>query len=253
MMLTNQALAQYLDALLQVGNFSDYCPNGLQVEGKTDIKRLVTGVTASRALVEAAIAADADAILVHHGYFWRGESATLCGYKAERLKLLFAHNINLYAYHLPLDCHAEFGNNVQLAKQLDIEVLEAKNIDGIDNIFYAGQLKQPLPSHDFYQHLTQRLSRPPLHIASKKPTIQTLAWCTGAAHRYIEQAVAQGVDAFITGEASEATTHIAREADIHFFAAGHHATERYGVQALGQHLAKHFGIEQQFVDIDNPV
>ncbi len=258
-MISNHELLEYLDELLDSNAFPDFCPNGLQVEGKPLIRKLVTGVTACRELLEAAIACKADAILVHHGYFWKGEDSCIRGYKAARLKLLINNNINLFAYHLPLDCHPQLGNNAQLAKQLNIDINDRKQLDGIRDILYLGKLQQPCSAEQFSQHLETRLQHKPLSICPKatgkktSSNIETIAWCTGAAHRYLEAAIEYGVDAYITGEAAEQTTHIAREAAINFFAAGHHATERFGVQALGQHLSETFGLEHQFIDIDNPV
>ena len=246
-------LTRYLADLLAVDRFKDYGPNGLQVEGRNTIKRIVTGVTASRALIDAAIEAKADAILVHHGYFWKGEDPCLVGMKAERIRRLFNADINLLAYHLPLDAHGELGNNVQLAQRLGFEI-EGRFIgDAETGIGLYGALASEMSGDALTAHISQILDRPPLHIQGSDRAIKRIAWCTGGAQGYIEQAVALGVDAYLTGEVSEHTVHIAREYGIHFFAAGHHATERYGVQALGAHLADRFGVEQFYVEIENPV
>ena len=246
-------LATYLEQQLSTAQYKDYCPNGLQVQGKSQVNKLVTGVSACLALLNAAHVQQADAILVHHGYFWRGESACIVGAKYQRLQLLLQQDISLLAYHLPLDAHPVWGNNVQLAQVLGIKNQGPINHIAAPELLFHGQLDDPMSGETFKQHIATTLAREPLHIAGDAPTIQRIAWCTGGAQSYIDDAIAAGVDAYLTGEASEQTVHAAREAGIHFFAAGHHATERYGVQALGQHLAQHFGIEHQFIDIDNPV
>lgn len=245
-------LVAYTDDLLEIDRFQDYCPNGLQVEGKPQIQRLVSGVTASLALIEAAIERQADAILVHHGYFWRGEDARIVGLKQRRIKSLLDHNINLLAYHLPLDAHPVYGNNVQLGKRLQLTV-EGQFGPDKPAIGLYGRLAEPMLAVDFADHLEEKLGHRPLHIPATGNTIQSLAWCTGAAQGYIEQALALGVDAYLSGEASEQTVHLAREGGIHFYAAGHHATERDGARALAEHLAQRFELEQQFIDIPNPV
>ncbi len=247
-MMTRHDLIVYLNELLESGKFKDYCPNGLQVEGKTEITKLVTGVTASLALIEAALAADADALLVHHGYFWKGEHPAVCGIKKQRLAKLLGADMNLLAYHLPLDAHPDYGNNAQLGRLWGIE--DFAPLDS-EMLVLQGAFAQARSGQWVADLLTNSLQRKPLHVPAERP-IQRLAWCSGGAQGYIEAAVEAGVDAYISGEMSEQTTHIAREAGIHYFAAGHHATERYGVQALGEHLAEKFGIECVFVDIDNP-
>lgn len=252
-MITRTELLAYLDDLLETSKFQDYCPNGLQVEGKQKINVLVTGVTASQALLDAAVAHKADAILVHHGYFWRGETPVVTGLKYQRLKTLLTQNINLIAYHLPLDAHAEFGNNVQLARTLSIEIEGAIAGTGAPAIGLRGCLKSPQSLTAFSAYIAKQLGREPTVIAGHDRVIHALGWCTGAAQGYIQQAAALGLDAFISGEASEQTTHLARELGIHYIAAGHHATERYGVKVLGEHLAQQFGLQHYFIDIDNPV
>lgn len=246
-------LTQHIADLLAVDRFKDYGPNGLQVEGRKDINRIVSGVTASLALIEAAIEADADAILVHHGYFWKGEDPCLVGMKGERIRRLMHADINLLAYHLPLDAHAELGNNVQLARRLGFEI-EGRFIgDAETGIGMHGCLPNSMSGEALATHIGGVLDRLPLHVEGCDRPIKRIAWCTGGAQGYIEQAAALGVDAYLTGEASEHTVHAAREYGIHFFAAGHHATERYGVQALGAHLANNFALECQYVEIENPV
>ncbi|OYY50126.1 MAG: Nif3-like dinuclear metal center hexameric protein [Methylophilaceae bacterium 17-44-8] len=244
------ALNNYLKEILQPARFNDYCPNGLQVEGKPEIYSIVTGVTASQALIDHAVAVNADAILVHHGYFWRGEPAEIVGMKKRRIQTLMQHNINLFAYHLPLDAHPQFGNNVMLGKQLNMPIeqwLDDKQMVA------KSTLSTPITLEALAAIINMQLGRTPQVIASSKSMIQTVAWCTGAAQQYIDVAIAAEVDVFISGEISEQTTHAVRESSTAYIAAGHHATERYGIQALGQHLAQQFGLKHEFVDIDNPV
>ncbi|MBQ4833268.1 Nif3-like dinuclear metal center hexameric protein [Pseudoalteromonas sp. MMG010] len=243
---------QLLDTILKPNTIKDFCPNGLQVEGKNEIKKVITGVTASQALIDAAIAQQADAILVHHGYFWKGESQPITGMKKRRISALLAHDINLFAYHLPLDVHPQVGNNAQLAKLLDIE-LQAGLEPVTNSVAMKGVLKQPLSGVEFADKITKVLNRAPLTSLVRKDKIHTIGLCTGGGQGYIDLAAEQGIDAFLTGEASEQTIHSSREQHIDFFAAGHHATERYGVKALGELLAYEYGLEVTFVDIDNPV
>lgn len=242
-----------LKTLLRPEQFNDYCPNGLQVEGKREVRRLISGVTACQALIDRAIALQADMILVHHGYFWRGEEPSVTGIKRTRIRALLQHDISLLAYHLPLDVHPLLGNNAQLGKLLGFSVTGDLGKQNNNSIGLTGTLAQPLEGNAMCTHLAEKLGRQPLHFAGMARPIRTVAWCTGAAQNFIELAVKAGVDAYITGEASEQTVHIARETGIHFFAAGHHATERYGVQSVAAHLVERFGIAHEFVDIDNPV
>ncbi|MBR9727835.1 Nif3-like dinuclear metal center hexameric protein [Shewanella intestini] len=252
MTISSKALALYLNDFLQVGQYKDYAPNGLQVEGKAEINRIVTGVTACQGLIEKAIVLKADAILVHHGFFWKNEPEVITGMKYKRISRLIKHDINLFGYHLPLDGHETLGNNVQLAKQLGIEDVEIC-VNVSQNLLWQGKLNSPLSGEQLTNLLTEKLAHKPLHIEGGEDKISTLAWCTGGAQDYIDIAAQLGVDAFISGEVSERTFHNATEQGIHYFAAGHHATERFGIQALGEHLAQKFGIEHQFVDIYNPV
>lgn len=243
-------LADYTGQLLEVGRFRDYCPNGLQVQGRERVGSLVTGVTASLALLEAAHQAGADAILVHHGYFWRNEPPQVTGIKHRRLGLLLRESIGLLAYHLPLDAHPELGNNTQLAARFGI-VPEGRF--GEQEIGLHGRLDDPVNLQAFGSRVAGALGRPPLVIGDPDRPVRRIALCSGAAQGMFEEAAALGIDLFITGEASEQSTHLARELGVAFIAAGHHATERYGVQALGEHLAQRFGIRHLFIDIDNPV
>lgn len=244
-------LVEETDRFLDAARIQDYCPNGLQVQGRAQVRRIVSGVTASQALVDAAVAADADAVLVHHGYFWKGENPCVVGMKQRRLKTLLAYDISLIAYHLPLDLHAEVGNNVQLGRQLGLTLEGPLEPGNPRSLVLLGAPAEPTAPADFARHVGAVLGREPLVVEGERP-IRRIAWCTGGAQGYIDQAIAAGVDAYLTGEVSEQTVHSARENGITFIAAGHHATERYGVQALGRYLAERFGIEHRFIDCPNP-
>lgn len=248
-----QELVSYCDDLLMVAKFNDYAPNGLQVEGRPEVTKVITGVTASQALIDAAIAAKADALLVHHGFFWKGESPLVTGLKRRRLGALIENNISLIAYHLPLDAHPELGNNAELARVLGLIVEGRFGRGGGDELAMYGMLPRAMSVTEFGRHLSKSLGREPLHLAGHGDEIVRVAWCSGAAQGYIEAASELGVQAFVSGEVSEHTTHFARESGVHYFSAGHHATERYGVQALGGRLVQQFGVEHSFVDIINPV
>lgn len=243
-------LESYVGELLGAARFRDYCPNGVQVEGRTEVTHVVSGVTASLDLLKAAVAAGADAVLVHHGYFWKNEDARITGVKRGRIEWLLRHNISLLAYHLPLDAHPELGNNAQLALRLGFET---EGWFGEQATACHGLLPGPLTLAQLGEGVRDRLGRTPLLIGDLDRKIRRVAWCSGAAQSYFEEAVRLGVDAFLTGEISEQSVHLARETGVAFIAAGHHATERYGVQALGEHVATQFGIRHQFVDIANPV
>jgi dinuclear metal center YbgI/SA1388 family protein len=252
-MVETSDLVIYLDDLLQSSRISDYCPNGLQVAGKTHISTLVTAVTASASVIKQAAALKADALLVHHGYFWKGESPCITGVKRERLHALLTHDINLLVYHLPLDVHPEFGNNAKFAEILNVDAAEPLSLDKINGLLYAGEYQQPPTIAEFSRQVGERLNRPLLHCKGKSTHIKTIAWCTGAGQDFLEQAANLGVDAYISGEISERTYYLAEETGVHYFAAGHHATERYGIQALGAHCAEHFSLKHTFIDTDNPV
>ncbi|MDB6373437.1 type 2 GTP cyclohydrolase I [Photorhabdus bodei] len=245
----NIDLENVINRELKIDEFQDYAPNGLQVEGRAHIQRVVTGVTACQALLDEAVRHQADAIIVHHGYFWKNESAVIRGMKRNRLKTLLCNDINLYGYHLPLDAHPSLGNNAQLAR-----LINAKVVGLIEPFVPHGEFEQPITPVELAARIEQALGRQALHIGDNAPAeIRTLAWCTGGGQSFIQQAAEFGVDAFITGEVSEQTVHIAREMGLHFYAAGHHATERYGVKALGEWLASHYGLDVTFIDIPNPV
>jgi dinuclear metal center YbgI/SA1388 family protein len=249
MMLLNE-LRDYNASLLQTSLFKDHCPNGVQVEGRAEVRRIATGVTASQHVLDAAIAWGADAILVHHGYFWRNEEATIVGIRKRRIAQLLRNDVSLLAYHLPLDAHAELGNNAQLGKLLG---LNEQGRFGEQDIAWLGSLAQPRTLVQFTGQVAQGLQRTPQVIGDGNKSIRKVAWCSGGAQGYFEAAIAQGVDAYITGEISEQNFHLANETGVAFIAAGHHATERYGIQALGAHLAKQFGLEHRFFDQDNPI
>ncbi|MCK6262179.1 Nif3-like dinuclear metal center hexameric protein [Vibrio sp. ZSDE26] len=252
--MNNLQLEKILNEKLSPHLIKDYAPNGLQVEGGAQINRIVTGVTASQALIDKAIELKADAILVHHGYFWKGEPAPIRGMKGKRIRALIKNDINLYGYHLPLDIHPELGNNAELARLLDIEV--EGGLEGhAQSVAMFGRLTASLTGEEFAQKISKTLNREALHIApdNAEKVIETVGWCTGGGQDYIELAAQHGLDAFVSGEISERTTYTARELNIHYFSAGHHATERYGIKALGEWLEKEHQIEVIFVDIDNPV
>tara|TARA_R110002167_G_scaffold84867_2_gene230463 strand:+ start:2818 stop:3621 length:804 start_codon:yes stop_codon:yes gene_type:complete len=246
-------LVETLQQWLTPEQISDYCPNGLQVEGRAEVRRIVTGVTASQALLDAAVLAKADAILVHHGYFWRGEDPCIRGMKKRRLQTLLSNDISLIVYHLPLDIHPQMGNNVQLAKQLGLQIEGGLELNSRNPIGLWGRLETPLSAAELSALIGRVLGRQPLHIEGHSERIETLGWCTGGAQSYIEHAIERGLDAFISGEISEQTVYSARESGVHYYAAGHHATERFGVQALGERLAAELNIEHCYIELDNPV
>ena len=245
-----EELIAYLDGVLEPARFRDYCPNGLQVEGRAEIHRVVCGVTASQALIEAAVARGADALLVHHGWFWKGEDGRVTGFRKRRLQALLAHDINLFAYHLPLDAHAEFGNNAQLGKRLGFEITGRF---AEQDIGFLGVPPAPTFAETLAQQVERTLGRAPLLVGDGRREVRRVAWCSGGAQGYFEQAILAGADLFVSGEISEQTVHLARESGVPYLAAGHHATERYGAMALGEHLATRCGLECEFVEIDNPV
>lgn len=248
-MLLNE-LCDYNASLLQTNLFKDYCPNGLQVEGRAEIRRIATGVTASQHVLDAAIEWGADAILVHHGYFWRNEEATLIGTRKKRIAQLLRHDVSLLAYHLPLDAHAELGNNAQLGKLFGLTV---QGQFGDQNMIWLGELIPPRSLTQFSRQIADDLQRTPQVIGDGTGNVRKVAWCSGGAQGYFEAAIAQGVDAYITGEISEQNYHLVNETGVAFIAAGHHATERMGIQALGEHLSDRFSLEHRFFDQPNPV
>lgn len=250
--ISRQALIQLLEQELQSSLIKDYCPNGLQVEGKSQIKKIVAGVTASQALLDAAVASGADAIMVHHGYFWKNEEYPITGIKKRRLQTLLKHDINLLAYHLPLDVHPLLGNNAQLALKLGLSQWQAVPSVSPTGVLMRGTLSTPLTSQQVADKLHLQLNRLPLlHAVLDKPVTE-LAWCTGGGQSYIDQAYAAGAELFISGEVSEQTIHSSRELGIDFIAAGHHATERYGIKALAEFVQQRTGVVCEFIDVDNP-
>jgi dinuclear metal center YbgI/SA1388 family protein len=242
-------LVEYLDRLLQPALFRDYCPNGMQVEGRATVGRIIAGVTASQALLDLAVERRADAVLVHHGYFWKGEDARITGIRRRRLKTLLGQDISLLAYHLPLDAHPELGNNAQLATRLG---WTADGRFGDQQIAWLGAVGGEATAATLAEQIAASLGRLPLLVGPAERPVRRIGWCTGGAQGYFEEAIALGVDAFISGEISEQTVHLARESGVAYLACGHHATERYGVAALAAHLAENCGIDCQFVDLDNP-
>jgi len=241
-------LQSYLQSYLKVADFKDYAPNGLQVEGCEDIKVIVTGVTACQALIDEAIKLNADAILVHHGYFWKSEPEVITGFKQKRIKSLLLNDINLFGYHLPLDAHEELGNNALLGKLWNLQ-----DITPLPGLVKLGKLPKAISIDDFKTEVSHSLNREALHLPGGPQQVQTIAWCSGGAQGYIDQAIEWQADVYISGEVSEQTTHLAKECGIHYLAAGHHATERLGIKTLGEHLAQKFDLTCYFVDINNPV
>jgi dinuclear metal center YbgI/SA1388 family protein len=243
-------LQSYLDQLLDPARLKDYCPNGLQVEGKEEVARVVCGVTASQHVLDAAVALEADAVVVHHGYFWRGEDGRVTGIRRRRLHTLLTHGINLFAYHLPLDAHPEVGNNAQFGRLMGWHGAPAF---GDQDLGWMASLQEPHSVAHIARSVAARVGREPLLIGSPQRVVRRVAWCTGAAQGLLDGAIAAGADLYLSGEVSEQTVHLAREAGVAYLAAGHHATERYGVMALGRHLQERFGLTVDFVDEDNPV
>jgi dinuclear metal center YbgI/SA1388 family protein len=243
----------YLNTLLKPEQIKDFCPNGLQIQGRDEINKVITGVTATQALIEQAIAEKADALVVHHGFFWKNESYVIRGMKHKRIKALLANDISLFAFHLPLDIHPVLGNNAQLAELFSINNVAPLEAGNSLSVAVRGDFSKALSAQALEQRISEKLNRTCLHIAApSNKAIKTVAWCSGGGQNYIELAAEQGIDAFISGEVSEQTTHIAREMDIHYYCAGHHATERYGAKALAEHFNQHLAIEAKFIDIDNP-
>ena len=246
-------IIQWCDDTLKSREFKDYAPNGLQIEGKAEVKKIVCAVTASQEAIEAAIQQGADVLLVHHGYFWKGEPYPITGMRGKRIKRLIQHDISLIAYHLPLDSHPSLGNNAALAEILGlhhIEPLDANERYPIGNIAY---LVKPMSPAAFKQHCTERLGFKTIHLPAAKTQIQKVAYCTGAAQDFIDKAAEQNCDAYISGEVSERTYYEAKELNVHYYACGHHATERYGVQRLAKAISEQFNIEYSYFELNNPI
>ncbi len=246
-------LVQWCDQTLQAHQFKDYCPNGLQIEGKAEVNHIVSSVTASLSAIEAALDLKADALMVHHGYFWKGEPSPLTGLKGKRIKQLMQANMSLIAYHLPLDAHTEFGNNAALADILGITITGALDPSERYPVGNVGMLAQPLSPENFIQLLTDQLGQAPIHIATGKTAIQKIGFCTGAAQDFLYKAAQADCDAYLSGEVSERTFHEAKEYAVDYFAAGHHATERFGIQRLAEQLAKTFNLQYQYIELGNPI
>ena len=251
--MNTQNLETYVNQLLQVSLFQDYAPNGLQIEGVSEVSKIATAVTASLDVIQQCIDHKVDALFVHHGYFWKGESPIIRGIKQKRISLLMQHGINLFAYHLPIDAYEPWGNNACIAKRLSIDVTKIKPWNKQPNLLWFGALSQPSSINDFYQRLSQCYKGQPIHhVSTERKTIHRVAWCSGAGQDLMEEAIHDSIDAFISGEFSERTYYLAKEANVDFFSIGHHASERDGIKHLGEHLALQFQLEHVFLDVENP-
>lgn len=252
-MITRNELVKFLDDYLTCSNYVDYAPNGLQIEGNEVIRTICTAVTASQDAIEKSIEKKADALIVHHGYFWRGEDPIIIGMKRKRIGQLLIHNLNLLAFHLPLDCHPDIGNNAQIGLRLNVQNIQSHCVGKTPNLLWTGELSQPHSSAELNEKLNHLFQRSPLTISIGDKPISKIAWCSGAAQDYIEEAFYLGAEAYLSGEVSERTYYQANELNIHYFACGHHATERFGIQALGEVLSQKFSLIHHFIDTDNPV
>ncbi len=252
-MIQRDELTAFLDDYLACSSFNDYAPNGMQVEGRPEIHRICTAVTASHDIIQRANHLKADVLLVHHGFFWRGEDAVLTGMMRQRVGSIMSHDLNLLAYHLPLDCHQEIGNNACIGRLLETQDITLHTAGKIPNVLWAGHFESSVAPTTLMHQLTHIFQRKPLHVSGSTKKIKRIAWCSGGAQDFILDAHRLGVDAYISGEISERTYYQAQELGIHYFACGHHATERFGIQALGELISKRFGLTHQFLDTDNPV
>ena len=248
-----QDIIQWCDQTLKSTEFKDYAPNGLQIEGKTEVRKILAAVTASQDAIDAAIRENADLLLVHHGYFWKGEAYPITGMRGKRIKSLIQDDISLLAYHLPLDSHPSLGNNAAIADLLKLERIEALDPSERHPIGNIGYLNQPMPVEDFKKFVSETLKFDVTHLPADKTMIEKVGFCTGGAQDFIVKAAEQGCDAYISGEVSERTFYEAKELDVHYFACGHHATERYGVQRLGQAISEQFDIEYVYFELNNPI
>ena len=248
-----QDIIQWCDQTLKSSEFKDYAPNGLQIEGKTEVRKILAAVTASQDAIDAAIRENADLLLVHHGYFWKGEAYPITGMRGKRIKSLIQHDISLLAYHLPLDSHPSLGNNAAIADLLKLERIEALDPSERHPIGNIGYLNQPMPVEEFKKFVSEKLKFDVTHLPADKNMIEKVGFCTGGAQDFIVKAAEQGCDAYISGEVSERTFYEAKELGIHYFACGHHATERYGVQRLGQAISEQFDIEYVYFELNNPI
>lgn len=252
-MINRDELVAYINNLLSCASFNDYAPNGLQVEGSAAISRICTAVTASAEAIHTAALLKADVLLVHHGYFWRGESPLVTGMKRVRIGELIRNNMNLLAYHLPLDCHPQLGNNACIGQRLKLVNIQTHAVAGTPDLLWSAEFDQMQLPQELAKELQQVFSQAPLVLTGGDKPIKRLAWCSGGAHDFIEQAAQIGADAYLSGEVAERTYYQAQELGVHYFACGHHATERFGIQALGEHLAQQFELEHRFIDSNNPV
>ncbi|QQT93263.1 Nif3-like dinuclear metal center hexameric protein [Acinetobacter johnsonii] len=248
-----QDIIQWCDQTLKSPEFKDYAPNGLQIEGKTEVHKILAAVTASQDAIDAAIRENADLLLVHHGYFWKGEAYPITGMRGKRIKSLIQHDISLLAYHLPLDSHPSLGNNAAIADLLELERIETLDPSERHPIGNIGYLNQPMPVEEFKTFVSEKLKFDVTHLPADKTMIEKVGFCTGGAQDYIVKAAEQGCDTYISGEVSERTFYEAKELDVHYFACGHHATERYGVQRLGQAISEQFDIEYVYFELNNPI
>ena len=248
-----QDIIQWCDQTLKSSEFKDYAPNGLQIEGKTEVRKILAAVTASQDAIDAAIRENADLLLVHHGYFWKGEAYPITGMRGKRIKSLIQHDISLLAYHLPLDSHPSLGNNAAIADLLKLERIEALDPSERHPIGNIGYLNQPMPVEEFKTFVSEKLKFDVTHLPADKNMIEKVGFCTGGAQDFIVKAAEQSCDAYISGEVSERTFYEAKELDVHYFACGHHATERYGVQRLGQAISEQFDIEYVYFELNNPI
>ena len=248
-----QDIIQWCDQTLKSTEFKDYAPNGLQIEGKTEVRKILAAVTASQDAIDAAIRENADLLLVHHGYFWKGEAYPITGMRGKRIKSLIQHDISLLAYHLPLDSHPSLGNNAAIADLLELERIETLDPSERHPIGNIGYLNQPMPVEEFKKFVSEKLKFDVTHLPADKNMIEKVGFCTGGAQDFIVKAAEQGCDAYISGEVSERTFYEAKELGIHYFACGHHATERYGVQRLGQAISEQFDIEYVYFELNNPI
>lgn len=245
-------LETYINNLLNSGRFQDYAPNGLQVEGRPEVYRIATAVSASMCVIEQAIELGVDALLVHHGYFWKGESQSIRGIKKNRLSSIIKQELNLLAYHLPLDAHLDFGNNASMAKRLEIKVSQVLPWNRHENLLWIGDYQSSLSQDEFFKKLKTLYGPQVINVSVPKKAIRRVAWCTGGAQDVMEEAIQYSIDAFVTGEYSERTYHLAKESNVHFYAVGHHASEKDGIFFLGEHLAYQFGFQHYFIDEPNP-
>ena len=246
-------IIQWCDQTLKSHEFKDYAPNGLQIEGTSEVKKILCAVTASQTAIDAAVAYGADLLLVHHGYFWKGEPYPITGMRGKRIKSLIQHDISLVGYHLPLDSHPTIGNNAAIADLLELEHIQALDPNERNPIGNIGYLKSAMSPEVFKQFASEKLGFDAIHLPADKTSIQKVGFCTGGAQDYIKKAADQDCDAYISGEVSERTFYEAQELNVHYYACGHHATEKYGVQRLAKAISEQFNIEYSYFELNNPI